>query len=174
MIFAVVGPSGGGKDTLIRGALAARPDLRWVRRVITRPETAGGEDFEGVSRALFAARKSVGEFALDWQAHGLCYGIPAAALTGPGDVIFNGSRQALATARSAIPDLRVIVVTAPEPVLAVRLAARGRETRADIGARLARAALALPAGFETVTVLNDGSPEQGIARLLAALQPRSA
>jgi len=174
MIFAVVGPSGSGKDTLMRGALAARPDLRQVRRVITRPEAAGGEDFEGISPALFAARKSVGEFALDWQAHGLCYGIPKAALAGPGDVIFNGSRAAITAAPMAIPGLRVIVVTAPEQILAARLAARGRETKADIRARLARASLVLPNGIETVIVQNDGTPEAGIARLLAALQPPSA
>ena len=54
MIFAVVGPSGAGKDTLIAGALRARPDLHLVRRVITRPTEAGGEAFEGVTGAEFA------------------------------------------------------------------------------------------------------------------------
>lgn len=39
-LFAVVGPSGAGKDTLIAAALAARPDLAIVRRVITRPVEA--------------------------------------------------------------------------------------------------------------------------------------
>ena len=43
MIFAIVGPSGAGKDTLIEGALKQRPDLRLIRRVITRPTGAGGE-----------------------------------------------------------------------------------------------------------------------------------
>ncbi len=47
MITAIVGPSGAGKDTLIRGALAARPDLRLIRRVITRPTEAGAR----ISRA---------------------------------------------------------------------------------------------------------------------------
>ena len=56
MIFAVVGPSGAGKDTLIAGALERRPDLRLARRVITRPTEAGGEDFEGVTPEAFAAR----------------------------------------------------------------------------------------------------------------------
>ena len=39
-LFAIVGPSGAGKDTLIQGALAARPGLSVVRRVITRPTSA--------------------------------------------------------------------------------------------------------------------------------------
>ena len=174
MIFAVVGPSGAGKDTLIRGALAARPDLRLVRRVITRPAEAGGEAFEGVSAADFARRRDRGDFALHWEAHGLSYGIPKAEVEGPGDVIFNGSRAALPLARRVFPGLRVILVTAPAEVLAARLAARGREDAADIRARLARGAFALPEGIEAATVLNDGAVETGIARLLAALHPVSA
>ncbi|MBC7181481.1 MAG: phosphonate metabolism protein/1,5-bisphosphokinase (PRPP-forming) PhnN, partial [Roseovarius sp.] len=54
--FAVVGPSGAGKDTLIDAARAARPDLQVIRRVITRPEALGGEDFEGVSEVEFDRR----------------------------------------------------------------------------------------------------------------------
>ncbi len=174
MIFAIVGPSGAGKDTLIAGALKARPDLRLVRRVITRPESAGGEPYEGVSEDDFTARKARGEFALDWQAHGLRYGIPKAQLTGPGDVIFNGSRAALVSAKAVFPDLRVVLVTAPDAVLADRLAARGRETVEDIHARLARAAFLLPEGITATEVLNDSSLEIGVARLLEALQPERA
>jgi phosphonate metabolism protein PhnN/1,5-bisphosphokinase (PRPP-forming) len=173
-LFAVVGPSGAGKDTLIAGAMAARPDLRLVRRVITRPTEAGGEPFEGVTEAEFQARKACGDFALDWQAHGLSYGIPRAQVTGPGDVIFNGSRAALPEAARVFPTLRVILVSAPDAVLATRLAARGREDAADIQARLARAAFTLPPGITAETVVNDTSLEEGVARLLAALQPVSA
>ncbi len=173
-LFAIVGPSGAGKDTLIAGACAVRPDLRRVRRVITRPAEAGGEPFDGVTEAEFARRRAEGLFALDWQAHGLRYGIPRAQVQGPGDVIFNGSRAALALAAQVFPGLQVIVVTAPPEVLARRLADRGRETGHDLAARLDRAAFALPPGISAVTVLNDTTPEAGIARLLAALQPVSA
>lgn len=168
-VIAVVGPSGAGKDTLIAGALALRPNLRLVRRVITRPAQAGGEDFEGVTPQEFATRVSDGAFALHWQAHGLHYGIPRAQVEGPGTVLFNGSRAALPLALRAFPGLRVIVVTAPDAVLAARLAARGREAEADIRARLARSGFALPPGMAFVTVQNDGTPAEGVARLLAAL-----
>ena len=171
MIFAVVGPSGAGKDTLIRGALAQRPDLRLVRRVITRPTEAGSEDFEGVTPDDFARRQTQGDFTLHWEAHGLSYGIPKAQIDGPGDVIFNGSRAALPLAVKAFPSLRVILVTAPDAILAARLAGRGRESAADIEARLKRAAFTLPEGITAETVLNDSTAEAGIARLLAALQP---
>jgi ribose 1,5-bisphosphokinase len=171
MIFAIVGPSGAGKDTLIRGALAARPDLTLVRRVITRPSEAGGEEFEGVSPEEFARRRARDEFALTWQAHGLSYGIPAIQMIVQGDVIFNGSRAALPEAARVFPFLKVVLVTAPDIVLAARLAARGRESAANIRARLIRAAFEMPEGITFETVVNDASPEVGIARLLSALQP---
>lgn len=170
MIFAIVGPSGAGKDSLITGALRARPDLRLLRRVVTRPASAGGEDFEGTSEQDFLLRRERGEFALDWQAHGLRYGIPRAQVEGPGDVVFNGSRAALPLAAQVFRDLRVILVTAPDDMLAARLARRGRETEADIRARLDRSSFSLPEGIRARTVVNDGTLEEGTARLLEALR----
>ena len=146
-----------------------------MRRVITRPESAGGEDFEGVTEAEFRRRKAAGVFALDWQAHGLSLRHPPRRnALAPAAVLFNGSRAALPAAIAAFPDLRVILVTAPDAVLSARLAARGRETADDASARLARAGFALPQGVSASVVMNDATPSEGIARLLAALQPESA
>jgi ribose 1,5-bisphosphokinase len=171
-VFAIVGPSGAGKDTLLAAAAAARPALHVARRVITRPESAGGEPFEGVSDADFAARAARGDFALTWQAHGLSYGIPAtvdAMLSAGRDVAFNGSRAVLAQAAARYPGLVVLHVTAPVPVLAARLAARGREDAADIAARLDRAGFALPPGLTVRVVDNGGALDAGIAAFLAAI-----
>jgi phosphonate metabolism protein PhnN/1,5-bisphosphokinase (PRPP-forming) len=169
MLLLVVGPSGAGKDTLLDGAkraLAGDPRVRFVRRVITRPAEAGGEDHEPATDAEFAART----FVLQWQAHGLRYGIPditedlAIGLT----VVASVSRSVIAEAVRRFPT-RVIEVTAPPDVLAARLAARGRETAADIAGRLARQ-VPLPAGVAVTRVVNDGTPEQGIDRFLRALR----
>ena len=170
-LVAVVGPSGAGKDTLMAMACAARPDIRAARRVITRPSEAGGEDFEGVAEAEFAARAEAGEFALHWRAHGLGYGIPTAELSGAGTVLFNASRAVLGAAAVRFPGLVVVLVTAPQTVLAARLAGRGRETDADQAARLRRAAFALPEGIAARQVMNDTTADEGLARFLAALQP---
>ena len=172
-VFLVVGPSGAGKDTLLAGAAAADPRLHWARRVITRDTAAGGEPFEGVTESAFQARLQAGEFALQWQAHGLCYGVPYAELRplqDGRDVLINGSRAALPAALAAFPGLRVIQISAPMEVLADRLASRGRESHADIIARLQRANYALPEGIPAIEISNDATPEKGIARLLYALR----
>lgn len=170
-LVAVVGPSGAGKDTLMALACAARPGLRIVRRAITRDADAGGEAFEAVTPAEFDRRVASGDFALHWRAHGLGYGIPAAALTGPGTVLMNLSRGVLADAAVRFPDLTMLLVTAPAPVLAARLAGRGRESPDDQARRLDRADFALPPGIDCRTVLNDTTPDEGLTRFLDALQP---
>jgi len=174
VIVAVVGPSGAGKDTLIRGVCAARPDWRRVRRVITRSRSDETEDFEAVKVSEFNAWRAAGMFALDWEAHGLMYGIPRSQIEGAGVVLFNGSRAALPEARRRLADLRVIVVTAPAPILAARLAARGRETQADIQERIERSRFLIPEFLVDAVILNDTTPEEGVQRLLNAIQPRSA
>lgn len=175
-LIAVVGPSGAGKDTLLMGLVAQRPDLVLARRAITRPAEAGGEDHEPLTEAQFAARVAQGAFLFHYRAHGLAYGIPRRVLDDVAagrTVLFNGSRAALPAARTAVPGLQVVMVTAPPAVLAARLAARGRETEAQIAQRLDRGgALAVPDGARVV--VNDGTIAQGIARLAAALSPAAA
>ena len=169
MLVLVVGPSGAGKDTLIeaaRQALADDPRFRFVRRVITRPADAGGEAHEAVTEAEFAAR----EFALQWQAHGLSYGIPATVIDDVARghvVVANVSRTVIAEAAQRLA-ARVIEVTAPVDVLAARLALRAREAGADVATRLSRH-VALPDDVDVETVMNDGSLDEGVARFLAAL-----
>jgi len=169
MLVLVVGPSGAGKDTLLdaaRQTLADDPRFRFVRRVITRPADAGGEVHEPATEAEFARRS----FALAWQAHGLRYGIPADITTDIAAkriVVANVSRGIIAEAAKSFP-VRVIEITAPPDILAARLATRGRETAADVAARLARN-VPLPDGIVRETIMNDTTVEAGVARFLAAL-----
>jgi len=182
MLVLVVGPSGAGKDTLMAGARAALADdarFRFVRRVITRPAEAGGEDHTPIDAEGFARALAAGEFALSWEAHGLRYGIPAdiaADLAAGRVVVANVSRTVIAAAAERMP-VTVLEITAPPDVLAARLAGRGRETAADIAARLKRE-VTLPAGVTVRRVMNDGRVEDGIAAvrdtLLACCVPMPA
>lgn len=170
-LYCVIGPSGAGKDTLIAAAAKARPGLHWARRVITRPEVAGGEPYEGVEAEAFEARKASGEFALHWYAHGLGYGVPAGELAYREmgrDVIFNGSRGALPVIRAALPDVQVLQVTARPETLAARLLARGRESATEIAGRLSRG-IGAPDSPDAVRIANDGPLDQALSRLLAVL-----
>lgn len=170
-LIAIVGPSGAGKDSLIAAALRERPDWVWARRVITRPETAGGEPYEGVERPEFDRRLAAGAFAFWWEAHGLRYGILADVLDRVdhgATVIFNGSRAAIPAIRDVYPATELLAITAPPSVLARRLAARGRENAADIERRLARAVWPLPDG--AVVVENTGTLEDGVSALLARIE----
>lgn len=173
MLILVVGPSGAGKDTLLNGArerLADDPRYRFVRRAITRAGDAGGEEHEAVSEQVFEARKQGGEFALTWRAHGLHYGIPADIgldLAQGRAVIANVSRAVVAEAAERFP-VSVIEVSAPADQLARRLAARGREDAVDVARRLSRA-IELPLPVDRQALVNDGTVEQGVRRMLAAI-----
>jgi phosphonate metabolism protein PhnN/1,5-bisphosphokinase (PRPP-forming) len=165
MLVLVVGPSGAGKDTLLnaaRDAFRDDPRIHFARRAITRPADPGGEDHEPVTEPEFAMRS----FALSWSAHGLHYGI-AAVDTAP-VVVANVSRGVIATAAAQYA-VRVIEVTAPPEILAARLAARGRETAADMARRLDRTTR-IPPGVAVATVCNDATLAIGVERFVAALR----
>lgn len=172
--IAIVGPSGVGKDSVMR-ALAAR-DARFVlaRRIITRPADAGGEAFDSLTPAEFDARRAQGAFALHWPAHGLHYAIPAQVdddLAAGRHVLANLSRAVLAQAHTRFTRCDVILLTADPETLATRLHDRGRETGDDIARRLKRADFALPDGISAHVVANTGALDQTVDRVLACLSP---
>jgi ribose 1,5-bisphosphokinase len=169
MLVLVVGPSGAGKDTLLgmaRAALAPDPRFRFVRRVITRPADAGGEDHEAISESDFATRP----FALQWSAHGLYYGIPidiTEDLAQGRVVVANVSRGVIGQAVDRYPT-RVIEITAPPHILAQRLATRGRETEDDVSRRLARS-VAISSHIPVDTIVNDRTLEEAAKRFIGSL-----
>ncbi|THV22299.1 phosphonate metabolism protein/1,5-bisphosphokinase (PRPP-forming) PhnN [Peteryoungia ipomoeae] len=171
-LIVVVGPSGVGKDSLI--AVARRhfrddPDIRFVQRVITRPADSGGEDHRPASMDAFTKAKSAGDFAIDWEAHGLRYGVPIsilADLRSGATLVVNGSRSALPQFEERFAKLVVVNVTARPDALAARLAARGRETAAEIEARLNRTTEPPPSGAHVVTINNSGALEAGAQKLI--------
>lgn len=173
-LIAVVGPSGVGKDSVMRGLHEVMPDTYLVRRVITRRPDLGGEDYDAVSVADFEDMAANGAFAVHWRAHGMCYGIPQTVryqLNKGSLCLANFSRKALRAGADAFPGMLVLNITAEPETLAQRLAARGRETPEEIAKRLAQADKSLPDDLEMIHLANDGLLSQTIARGLALLQP---
>jgi ribose 1,5-bisphosphokinase len=175
-LFYVIGPSGAGKDTLIAGARSRlRPSARilFAHRYITRPADAGGENHIALDHQDFAARVAAGLFALDWESHGNRYGIGIEIhdwLATRFAVVVNGSRGCLATAAERFPSLVPVLVTAPAPLLAERLARRGREPAAAIDARLARSGTLDPVAHPELRIVeNTGSVEDGVAALIETM-----
>lgn len=139
----VVGPSGAGKDTLLRHVsreLADDSRFLFPPRCVTRAH-GPHEDHIVLDEAAYAAGIAGGRFALAWRAYGLGYAIErdvVAKLADGHAVICNISREAVAAASRSFPRVATILVTAPETVLAARLRMRGRETEAGIDERLRR------------------------------------
>lgn len=157
----VVGPSGAGKDSLLREAaraLAKDKHIVFPRRVITRAGRDDAEAHDSMTENEFLAAKEDGGFALSWQAHGLHYGIPASLLDDLGagrTAAVNVSRAVIADTAERFSNMAILHVTAPVTVIAERLRRRGRETSADIAARIAREPPHFEERIETVTIIND-------------------
>jgi ribose 1,5-bisphosphokinase len=176
----LMGPSGAGKDSVIdaaRSRLATIP-VDVVRRVITRSAESIGEQAVGVSDERFAAMQDAGDFAMNWQANGHDYGIPADInlwLAQGRHVLVNGSRAYLPEAQRRYPDLLAVLVSVSSEVLRQRLLARGRESLQDIESRLQRnECLRSEAqqwqGQDAPQVVdNSGSLDQAVAALMALL-----
>ncbi len=180
-LFLIVGPSGAGKDTVIaRLAAQAAPGdgVMIARRAITRPPHPGdAERHVPVTPDAFARLRAAGAFALDWESHGLRYGVGAEVrtwLAAGMTVVANGSRAALPQARAAFGRALIVTGIAARPeTLTARLAARGRESAQEIAARLERSA-GLPPAPVDLTIRNDAAPDEAAAALLAAIRHRAA
>lgn len=140
----VTGASGSGKDSLLRYARARignNPDIVFAHRYITRDAEAGGENHIALSAEEFAARRSSGLFALDWESHGNAYGIGIEInqwLAKEVTVVVNGSRAYLSMAKKRYPELLAISIDVSSEMLRDRLTKRGREDTSSIEARLLR------------------------------------
>jgi ribose 1,5-bisphosphokinase len=143
----VVGPSGAGKDSLIRGArefFAPAGEINFVRRYITRPPD-GGEDNYYLDETAFIQLEKSRFYAATWQAHGNRYGIARHALENVAAAVSlcSISRGAIAEFEMAYRDVVTIMVTTQPAILRQRLLRRGRESCAEIERRLTRAAAPL-------------------------------
>jgi ribose 1,5-bisphosphokinase len=170
----VVGPSGAGKDTVLTAAkaiCAGDPDIIFPRRVVTRPVNRE-EDHDSLDNWAFDTALQGGAFAFWWEAHGLKYAIPLLVEThirAGRTVVCNVSRGVVESLRGRYMNVLCVVITAPDDVLAARLAQRGRGSDGSLQARLARNNL-YPGFFADTFIDNSGDIEDAVAALLALLR----
>lgn len=171
-LILVVGPSGAGKDTLLgfaRAACAEDGSIVFPRRAVTR-ESSASEDNIALTADEFREAQARGEFAMHWEAHGHCYGLPRAIdddIRAGRSVVVNVSRTVLEAARRAYANVVVVAVTAPPDVLAERIRMRSRSSDGTSEQRLNRA---VDTAAPDVTILNVGRPEDHARRLLRAIR----
>lgn len=169
-LWYIMGPSGAGKDSLLRGAserLAGRVEVRFARRYITRPTELGGEDHIALSSTEFEDKAAAGDFLFHWRSHGYAYGIGTEIqewLCAGADVCVNGSRAYLPTAETLVPTLIPVLVRVDPQRLRQRLQQRGRESSLEIEARLRRSD-ELETPTNALVLDNDGSLDEAITAL---------
>ncbi|MDT6960917.1 phosphonate metabolism protein/1,5-bisphosphokinase (PRPP-forming) PhnN [Cupriavidus sp. SZY C1] len=170
-LFYVMGPSGSGKDSLLRALrdrLAPSEPVVIAHRYITRAADAN-EASVALTADEFHRRIDLGCLAMHWQSHGLRYGVGVEIeqwLARGLKVIVNGSREYLPDAAARYPKLCAVHVRVTPEVLAARLRQRGRESEDAIAGRLARATqpFAVPDGCRVVEIDNSGALSDSVER----------
>ncbi|MGC1445478.1 MAG: phosphonate metabolism protein/1,5-bisphosphokinase (PRPP-forming) PhnN [Xanthobacteraceae bacterium] len=174
----VVGPSGAGKDTLLKGARAAcayDPAVVFPRRVVTRPKS-DAEDHDTMDADAFRRAADDRAFALWWHAHGNGYGIPSSIdrdIRAGRTVVCNVSRTVVDTARERYGFVTVVEITAPEQVLQSRLALRQRVSDGNIAERIERSAEVERLYAADIVIRNVGRPDGGVRRLIRAIRTKA-
>ncbi len=148
-IIYLIGASGSGKDSILSGLRqwlnterSLSTNIMIAHRYICRDWQSGNENHIELSEAEFLHRQQMGIFALHWRANSLHYAIGREIdlwLAEGQNVIVNGSREYLPMAMSLYgKNLVPVLINVDEAILRQRLINRGRESMADIEARLAR------------------------------------
>lgn len=115
--------------------------ILFAHRYITRPVAGASENHIAITPEEFRLRKAGGLLALDWESHGLYYGIGREIndwMISGFHVVVNGSRQYQPVAKERYPHLVTIVIEADPEIILQRLQNRGREEAADIANRVKR------------------------------------
>ena len=178
LFLAVVGPSGSGKDTIIEALCKQLPNIKRVKRYITREQQkAGGEDSYNIDFDTFRKLERDGGFAFSWSAHHLKYGLPITIfdeINVGKSLIANISRSILDQLSDKFEYYEIILITASDKILAERLEKRGRESKAQIEERLARSSFTIPNGISPLILRNETTVEDAVSKIIASIYPNNS
>ena len=178
LFLAIVGPSGSGKDTIIEALCKQLPNIKRVKRYITREQQkAGGEDSYNIDFDTFRKLERDGGFAFSWSAHHLKYGLPITIfdeINVGKSLIANISRSILDQLSDKFEYYEIILITASDKILAERLEKRGRESKAQIEERLARSSFTIPNGISPLILRNETTVEDAVSKIIASIYPNNS
>jgi guanylate kinase len=137
-------PSGGGKTTITKRLLTARPDVGYSVSATTRlprHDEVEGRDYHFLTYGEFVAKRDHGEFAESAEVHGKLYGTlrreVEKVLARGQHVIMDIDVQGARQFKQAFPESVLVFLLPPSAdVLLARLQARRTEDPADLLVRL--------------------------------------
>jgi guanylate kinase len=145
-LFIVSAPSGAGKSSLVKAALAEDKRLALSVSFTTRPPRAGevnGREYHFVDRKTFDAMLARGDFLESAEVHGNRYGTSQKWISDTRakglDILLEIDWQGARQVRKAFPDAVSVFILPPPPVLPElerRLRGRGQDSEEDIQRRL--------------------------------------
>lgn len=144
LLVVLSGPSGAGKDSILRRLKELRPSLYRVVTATTRPrrqDERDGIDYHFLSPERFEGMIAEGEFLEHARVYNHWYGVPKAqvrdALNKGQDVALRIDVQGAATIRKVAPQGVFIFIAPPsQEELEKRLRERRTESAADLALRL--------------------------------------
>lgn len=147
LLIVISGPSGAGKDSVLRSLKQRKLPLHFVVTVNTRsprPDEEDGVDYVFISKAKFEEMKAAGELLEHAHVYNDEKGVPREqverAIASGKDVLMRLDVQGAATIRETIPGaLLIFLTTSSERELEGRLQARKTENKKDLALRLATA-----------------------------------
>lgn len=136
-IVLIVGPSGVGKDSLLKFAKnSLENEVNFVNRYITRRPDLNESNFY-VDDYAFEILKHNSFFISSWYAHNNFYGIAKSSIKS-GLNIISISRAKIKDFENFSNSVFTINISVPKEILKERLENRGRETSLEIEKRLKR------------------------------------
>ncbi len=171
----VVGNSGSGKDSIMKGVKERYPSdllsLYLTQRYITRPYS-DTEDNIAVTPEDFKIMSLQGKFVLEWHIYGLDYGVPIEIdewLKKGHPVLVNVSRSIIKKARKIYQNIVVAFIDVPFEITLKRVKERARESGIRLEERILRARRNQDIPDADFIVDNSGDLEDAINEFLSNL-----